>query len=403
MIWIALIIPLVGAIVLFVGFRNKLTWWELFLPLAVCLVFTTIFKLTVEKVQTSDTEYWGDLGIRAEYYEPWSSWVSKRCSRQVACGTDSKGHTKYCTEYYDCSYCNDNGPRWTLVKSRGGSFSITRKKYDELTARWKAKPSFVELNRTIRHHFSCGEDGDKYVIEWNRQPITAEPTSETHSYENRIQATHTAFDFPEISVKDDSLYNLFEYPEVDGYNVSTLLGTEKLVWMFPAERDSLQRLVKYLNGDMGPRKQLRIWILTFVDKPSVAAKFQEAKWKGGNKNEMVICMGVNSKNRNIEWVSPFSWTPNRTLLVDLREDLMTTKKFSCKKIYGVLQTNLESFERKHFREFSYIEVDPPIWAIIVIFIITILATVGTCYWAVVNDNVADKHKPWKSVQRTYRY
>jgi hypothetical protein len=124
---------------------------------------------------------------------------------------------------------------------------------------------------------------------------------------------------------------------------------------------------------------------------------QEAYWKGGNKNEMVVCIGLSSRTRDLQWVKAFSWTPNRTLLVEIRENIMNTKKFSGKALYEVLRRDLEGFQRKQFKEFSYITVDPPSWAITVTFLITIIITVAACYWAVVNDLVHDKDNPLKTV------
>ena len=397
MIWLALIIPVIGAIVMLIWFREKMTWWEVILPLFASFLFILIFKFTVEKVQVSDTEYWGSLGRRAEYYEPYTTWVSRTCSRQVPCGTDSKGNTKYCTEYYDCSYCDENGPSWVLTNDQGETFYISEKKFRELSKRWNSKPRFVELNRSINYHFGCGQDGDKYVIDWDGKPITSEPTSESHSYENRVQAAHTAFDFPDVSESDVKEYGLFEYSKVNGYYQNCILGMDQIQWIPGPEKDTLIKMMNYLNGEMGPRKQLRTWILFFEDKPELSAFMQEAYWKGGNKNEMVVCIGLSSHTRDLQWVKAFSWTPNRTLLVEIRENIMNTKKFSGKALYEVLRRDLEGFQRKQFKEFNYITVDPPSWSITATFLITIIITVSACYWTVVNDLEHDKDNPLKSV------
>ena len=46
---------------------------------------------------------------------------------------------------------------------------------------------------------------------------------------------------------------------------------------------------------------------------------------------------------------------------------------------------MSKYERKDFKEFDYVTVEPPTWAIIVTFILTIAITFGLCYWAVVNE------------------
>lgn len=393
MIWISLLIPLLGAVVLLIWFREKLTWWEIFLPTLVCLVFTGIFKFTVEKCQVSDTEYWGTLGRRAEYYEPWSTWVDQTCTRQVACGTDSKGNTKYCTETYDCSYCDNNGPEWYLIGDDGTKIRIPQEKFEELKVRWNATPKFEELNRDIDYSGGCGEDGDKYVITWDEKPLTSEPITSEHTYENRVQAAHTAFDFAEVSPEEAKLNGLYEYSEVTGYKQKTVLGLDSIQWMNPNDKLYLEKMIDYNNGEMGARKQARIWALFFQDKPAVTANLQEAYWKGGNKNEMIICVGLSSHTNWVQWVRPFSWTTNRTLLVDLREDLIKTGKFSGKAFSQVIRKDMERFERKEFKEFSYITVDPPFWAIVTTFIITIIITVACCWWAVVNET--ETNKSWE--------
>ena len=397
MIWISLIVPLIGAVILLLFYRDKITWWEVIAPIVACLLFTFLFKLTVETVQTSDSEWWGDLGVRAEYYEAWSTWVEETCTRSVPCGTDSKGNTQYCTETYDCSYCDDTPAKWYLVKSNGKKISISQDKYNELMQRWHSQPSFVELNRSINTHFSCGQDGDMYYVSWNNDPLTSEPVSEEHSYENRIQAAHTAFDYPNVTPDDIKQYGLYDYPKLDGYTQPAVLGLDKVQWISERDKDTLQKRLMFFNGLMGPRKQLKVWVLLFQDKPELSANMQEALWKGGNKNEVVICLGVSSHTNYLQWVKAFSWTPNRRLLVNIREDLMHSNVFSQSKIYSILSNDLQQFERKHFKEFSYITVDPPSWAIIITFVLTIAITFFICRWAVVNQYSADKYKPWKTV------
>ena len=400
-IWMSLIAPIIGAGVLLFWFREKLTWWEPVLPIVFCLIISVIFKFTVEKVQVSDTEYWGSLGVTAEYYEPWSTWVEETCTRTYSCNCDSKGNCQTCTETYDCSYCDDHGPQWVLVTSLGERIAISEEKFNELSRRWHSTPEFVNMHRSIEHHGSCGQDGNMYRIVWDKQPITSEPTASSHSYENRIKAAHSAFDFADINKDDIKQYGLYDYPGIQGYTQKCLLGAENVQWLSSPERDTLEKLLRYMNGEMGPRKQLKVWVLVFQDQPELAAHMQEAYWKGGNKNEMVICLGLSSHTNNLQWVKAFSWTPNRTLLVDIREDLMKQEKFSGSYFYSVLGKDLEGFQRRHFKEFSYLTVEPPMWCLILDFFLSLGITLGCGYWAITNDLVADKDNAWKT-KETWR-
>lgn len=380
-IWLCLLIPIIGAAVLLKFFSKKLTWWEVLIPLLACLSFIAIFKAIVEKVQVTDTEYHGALVQSARYYEPYTTWVHKTCSYTVSCGKNCRR-----TVYYDCSYCDENGPEWEIKNSLGQTWSISQTHYNYLIKKWSSKPEFVELNRNINYRGSCGKDGDAYQVNWNKLPLTAESTTTTDSYENRVQAAHTAFDYPTISENDKKQFKLFDYPGVDGYGQKMVLGLDSIKWVNKRDKWYMNQWATFLNGQLGVKKHARIYFLYFKDMPSVAADMQEAYWDGGNDNEIVVCVGLSSKTRKIQWVRPFSWSPIRRIIPDVREDIMINPTFDASKLSKAVWYNVDKeFKRKDFKEFDYISVDPPTWAKWVTFFVTLLITALICYWAVVND------------------
>lgn len=392
-IWLSLLIPFIGAFIMLRWFREYLAWWEVTIPLLACIIFTLVFKFTVEKIQTTDTEYWSALVQKAEYYEPYTTWVKRICSRTIKVGKTSS------TIYYDCSYCDENGPDYKVVNDLGESFYVRKSFYDELQKRWNATPRFVELNRDIRYHGTCGVDGDKYVIYWNRKPETAEQTVSSHYYENRIQAAHTAFSFPVISEEDKKSYKLFDYPEINDFSQKVLLGDDSIPWLTQAEKNYGRRILEYCSGYWGPKKKGKIFVLFFKDSPHTSSLMQEAYWDGGNDNDLVICIGLSSKSRDLQWTKVFSWTPNRTILVDLREDIMNLKTLNFKGIQEAIDKRMVNFKRKDFKEFSYVTVEPPTWAIIVTYLVTILLTIGLCYWAIINEFVTNEEEIIKRIDR----
>jgi hypothetical protein len=54
-------------------------------------------------------------------------------------------------------------------------------------------------------------------------------------------------------------------------------------------------------------------------------------------------------------------------------------------------TLAEEFERKHFEDFSYLTVDPPLWAIITTYVVMLLVNGGLGYFVVMNDFHEGKH------------
>jgi len=375
-IWYALLVPIIGAIVMLKWFKKYLAWWEIFLPFCASFIFILIFKFTVEKVQVNDTEYWGALIVKARYYEPYSTWVEQTCSYTTTCCCDSKGENCQTeTHYYDCSYCSDHNAHWEVTNSLGESWDVSQDFYNYLKHKWSATPKFVDLNRDIDYHGSCGQDGDAYDIEWDNQPLTSESTTTEHTYENRVQAAHTSFDFATIDKEDIRTYSLQKYPNVKGFQQDNIVAADSIPWMTGYERNRLYQWGMFLNGYLGPRNHARIFFIFFKDQPHLAGKMQEAYWDGGNDNELVVCIGLSSKSRDLQWVYPFSWTPKREILVDMREDIMNQKTFNPDSIANVTWRNVEKeWKRKDFKEFSYITVDPPGWAKWVTWIVTILIT-----------------------------
>jgi hypothetical protein len=394
-IWISLIIPLIGAFIMLRWFRQYLAWWEVAIPILGCLLFTFIFKFTVEMIQTSDTEYWSALVQKAEYYEGYTTWVSKTCSRTVKVGKTTT------TVYYDCSYCDENGPEWAVVNDIGERFYVSQQFYENLRRRWNATPQFIELDRDINYHGTCGVDGDKYEVYWDKKPHTSEQTVSSKSYENRIQASHSAFDFPEVTEEDVKTYKLYEYPKINGFSQEALIGEDSIHWLSRKEKLWGEKIIEYSSGYWGPKVHGKVWVLLYKDCPQTSALMQEAYWDGGNNNDLVICIGLSSKTKELQWTKVFSWTTERKILVDLREDIMNTKYLNFTKISEILDERMPNFKRKDFKEFSYITIEPPTWAVIVTFIVTILLTIGLCYWAIVNEYVTDETDPVKRIDNNF--
>lgn len=378
LIWIFLLIPLVGSIVVYHKNREAVTHWEAMIPFAVCFLSIGITKILVEKSQVDDTEYLGSNIVEARYYEYWETYVRRTCTR--SCG-------KNCTTTYDCSYCDEHPEHWTVVNSMGQEFPVSEDYYNFLKKKWNSVPTFFEMNRDINNSFfGCGRDGDMYYIKWDGKESTSESTTTKKTYENRVKAARNSFDFVKVTEEEKNQYELYDYPEVKGIKQTTVLGLDKVKWLGPNQINGMAQSSDYLNGYLGPLKKCRIYYLFFVDKPPMASNMQEAYWEGGNDNELVICIGLSKGSSEIKWVRPFSWSKNRMIIPSVREDIMGMKNFDYNLVRGsVFKNVLMHFERRNFKEFSYITVDPPFWSYIFVFIITSLITYGVCYWIINNE------------------
>jgi hypothetical protein len=390
-IWLALLIPFVGVIIAYYLWKEKFVWWELALPTVISFICIAGIKYSVEAVQLHDVEYRGGLITEARYYEYWETWVDKTCSRQVACGTYTTGsgknkttHTKYCTKYYDCSYCDKNDPYWMVYDDQGNSWNITEKEYNKLVQQWKATPVFVELNRNIKKHFSCGKDGDMYKIVWNKDMITSEASTKTASYTNHVQASKSSFGLREISKKEAKKFGLYEYPDVDNYRQVSILGLDSAIFLEQKYKNGAQKEFEYFNGVYGPKRKLRVYILMFYGKNLDIAIKQKNYWVGGNKNEVVICIDVDKNTGKLNWVYPFTWGENKRIAIDLREDIMNTGKLNFTSLYNIVDRSTKDFTYRDFHQFDYLSIDPTTGEIWAVYLITLAATIGLIYFGHVN-------------------
>ncbi len=370
----SLFIPiLLGAILLYF-YKHETIWWEPLIAIGSSLLFVFIFKISVEQSATSDTEYFGGVVIKAEYYEEWDEWIEQTCSSTCCC--DSKGEN-CTTTYYDCSYRQYHGPEWIMTDNTGNTWSISEKFYNELKVRWGNKQSFVELNRDYYRM-----DGNKFEAYWDRKEQTAEITTTERDYENRVQASHTIINYQEVDTTEKRIYKLYDYKKVSGWVQTPIFGV--------AGKNYIAGLKKfdYLNGLLGQSKKMRCYVLLFNDVSEQAGYKQECYWKGGNKNEFIICIGL--KKGVIQWTHIFSWTRAEEPKIKIRDfilldnsqkvclDLLSLSNFCFNTLQG-------EYEHRSFKEFSYLSVDPTGTQIIWCYIIILIINIGLGIFIIRND------------------
>jgi len=368
MLWLALAFPIVAATILAIGWKRKVNVWEFVGLFMIPLAFIAITRFTAEYVMTHSTEYWGGYVVRATYYEPWNEYIHRTCTG--SCGKD-------CTYTYDCSYVAYYPAYWEITDSNGESWHVSQNKWQELVTRWHNK-HFVDMHRP---YYTI--DGDAYVTDFDAVYNHAEITTKTHLYENRVQASHSIFNFPEITKNKAKELRLFDHPPVDGYQQVPVLGIGVQI---PNVWD---RSVDLINGFLGKKCKARVFVLMWRDKPLSIATNQQAYWKNGNKNELTVCIGVDAKNRP-QWCFPFGWTKLESLKADTRDFVMKQKTLDVVPLADMLYKEIyPNILRRDFREFSYIVVDPPLWVVILTFMLVIGFCFGWGIWSVENEYDGD--------------
>ncbi len=377
----ALLIPLITAFILYIYFSHETVWWEFFVPLTVSAVLIFSAKAIIDVVEVESEEYYGSLVDRVEYYEAWDEYIHRTCTR--SCG-------KNCMTTYDCSYVDYHQPYWQIVTTTGEVVRISQVQYMILKRKFENE-NFVELNRS--YHTI---DGNEYCCNWKRQKEKATAVTTVHNYSNRVKsADQSVFHFREVLPADVIKYQLKDYPKItDNYKMKNIVGDSGY------DSYIAESKFDYLNGLLGHKKEVRVFVLVYKNQPIEAALYQEWYWSGANMNEFVICVGVDNA-RNVKWCKILSWTRSEILKAEVQDFVQSQKKLNLRDAADFTMDKVEKqFVRRDFEEFNYLTVEPPTWAIILTYVLTIIVNLGISIWVIGNEH--NENDDRKTYRRSFR-
>jgi hypothetical protein len=208
-----------------------------------------------------------------------------------------------------------------------------------------------------------------------------EPCSLEHGYTNYVQAVPESL-FRTIKSASYDKY-VPKYPRVfDFYRVNRVVNISSGL---PANTiKDLQDGASGMLRTLGAQKQVNIiFVVTNIEDPALRYAF-EGSWLGGKKNDVVIFLGV--KGTKIVWADTMTFALNKgneLFQVKMRDGLQDIGTVDPVKILNFTQDTIRSdFKRVSMSEFKYLEdeISPPTWAIILMVLISILASVGLSIW-----------------------
>ena len=367
LIWFLLLIPIVTTAVVWIGWAQKVTWWELAAQLGVSFVIVLIAKLCVGTFRTSDIEYWTEVVTKAEYHEAWTEQYTT-----VETYTDADGdlQTRMVTR------TRRHSPYWRLILRDGRTISINSQKYKLVTRRFGN-----EKEKDLHHggQISWG-DGDMYYTNYPGKREVMLTATTRHRYKNKVQVSKSIFNFPEVTEEDIEYYSLFEYPDIDDCTgVPCILGTAD-------KKIEADKELRRCNAELGRPKQIRMWVLVFKNQPLDAAIMQESYWCGGNKNELVLCVGLDDA-QNVKWAYCFSWTEVEALKTTVRNFVQEQTKLDLPAtVKHMAAASQKKWVRKEFADFNYITVEPSALGMWLSGVFVLLLNVGMGIWIVLNEH-----------------
>ena len=371
-VWLALLIPIIAVFYLLFYHRQKVQVWEIFVVILLPFLLTVFVKCVAQASLDTSKEYWNDYAVQARHFEDWDEYIHATCPMTTCTGS---GEDTVCTtSYYDCSYTSYHPASWDVLLRSGDVVGITSERFAYLTGFWKNK-QFKDMQRAYENN-----DGDMFFSDWPGSLGTVEPFASMHLYRNKIKNTDNVLNFKKVDPKKEKVY---EYPQVRSYAVDYILGggTQE-------DQDYLRKWNAYL----GARKKVVIMVALFKGRPIADAVTQAAYWKGGNKNEFVVCLGLDKEDK-INWAYVISWTPKTVMKAKVEREIVEMGKVSLHDLIEYVAKVIDAEPgviRRDFEEFNYITVPVPLWGIILIWLSSVVSTFGLAFWVVTNDFSCDE-------------
>ena len=371
MIWFTLLIPIFTVIILFIFFRKKVHIWEYAVVIIPSALLILLLNFIMISSNVQDTEFLGYSVDGVRDVEHWDEWITKTCSYTTSHRVGKVTVTK--VHYYDCSYRKDHPQYYALVYNGNIEVQINRSYYEYLLKKFNSQSYRVDMHRDYYRI-----DGDMYETKWSGTINTAHSVNTSENYENKIQASHSVFKIEDLEELEIKKWKLYDYPSIENYNQDAILGYN--------QNEIEQNKIHYLNGYLSKKHQIKTFILIFKNQSQTAAYKQRSHWEGFNKNEFVICIGIDSTTNEINWSKSFSWMDVPTLATDVDSYVMSQKKLNVNNLLDqLIQKTPVEWKRKNFHDFDYLEIEVTDTQLTWIIIITIIINVLISIWVITNE------------------
>ena len=351
-----------------------MVWWEYLLLIIPSLLISFFVEFCMKDFNADDTEYLGYYITKITHYDAWNEYIHKTCTREVEIGRDSNGKKIIQEEEYDCSYVENHPERWTYTLNNGNEeYFYDRREFEEVQRRFNVSYVFRDMHR---HYHTI--DGDAQDYFWDKSPERMENVTVPNAYENRLKTSRTILKKKKVSKKEAKKLGLFDYPEIKNRKQPAVLGIK-----LP---ESQTRYIDNINGFYGKECQIRIYMLFFKNGTPDLAEYQRCYWQGGNKNEIVFCLGYDSISNKVTWCEGFSWSDVPLLETKARQYFLDHSDLDLKKFSEFIVPYIKSgWKRKSFADFKYINIELTLTQYIWIFVITVLYNV-LISWYIVSNN-----------------
>lgn len=377
------ILPFFLALILLLLFKKDMVWWEYLVLIGGSLLISLLITSIMRYDNCLDTEYLGGYVTKITHYDDWDEWIHRTCTRQVPAGTDSKGHMRYRTETYDCSYRDYHPERWCYTDDVGREHYFYNKAEFDAVMKELGYPKMV-FRDMHRHYYT--KDGDAQDYFWDGTVDNFRSLAWKETYVNKVIGSSSVMKFDNITPEQAKEMGLYDYPDVKWVDQNPIVGCYS-----PSVKELKQ--VKYVNSIYARKKQFRMFILVW-DKHSIAiSEEQRSYWQGGNKNEFIVCLGYDNVKDSVIWCNAFSWCDDPKLEVATKRYFLDNPKMDLYQYAIWLENHIDMWQRKEFKDFDYLSVPltngQQIWLLIFVILFNIVVAILLIGNEFKNTNIYD--------------
>ncbi len=345
-LFLLMLFPLLTIIVMKIWRSDKFSWLEAGTQLVLSLVCIIGLYMGGKYMEMSSVEFWTGT-IQSKTYQD-GHYTTSYC-----CATDKDGN---CT-----STCyTDHYTREWYLKTTIGNIGTSN-----IDTEWRMRRD--------------GFDSDAY---WNGA-YKGEACSKTNTYLNYVQAA-------KFSLHNRSGTNaafakaglLPAYPQLHGiYKLDRVIDLGVGVSNIDEWRSTLDDYMKTLGG----AKQINIFVIFVPTTDPGYTAALEAHWRGANKNDTIIVVGVDKGSKSVGMIDVITWAKDPIYKINLIGDLLAVTKLD---LYGpslflkiVNDVTMRDYDRLPMATFEKLkdEIDPPLWVLILCIILAIPGSLALAY------------------------
>lgn len=341
---LAYILPLVTAVTMFFVIGDEELWFAFLAALTVCEVLIYMALRRAHRV----VEYLSGYAIEVEHHEAWTEKVVTYVSYR-----DSSGNmqTRRQVSYV---YHPDV---WLATLNTGEVEYISSDTYHDTCRMWATGEEEI-----FPPHVNCVSGGGGQACRFSGRYDDGITCTYKGLYENYVRNSNSIFKLNRVSKSEARRLGLVEYPSFDdaALDIDAVLVAPSAVKIIGEDVRVRQRDIQLINAYEGERREIHIFVLLFDAAQGVQVAIKQREyWRGGNKNEFVLCLGKSGNSDDtelpkVEWSKGFSWCDAPRLESASESWFIENPKLDLEAYAGWLRDNLSLWKRKEFSDFKYL-------------------------------------------------